>query len=907
MARGSWFERLPLGEPTRRALEETMADGAYERRQARTASARAAAAVATIAAATRAVLLLVGLLEDGYPMRNLGRDFTYAIRRLRSAPAFTIFSVLTLAIGIGATTAMTSIVRSVTGPPPGVAQPERVVHVSHAPGFNYVNSLIGWADFQDYKASQRSFASLTAWTRTSEAIVVNGRSESGFGEIVEGSYFSVLGVQPAIGRLLQPTDDRPSAPPVAVISDLLWRRDFDSAPTVVGRTVVVNGVTVPIVGVAAASFQGLVNGGLVPSALWLPVSAAPLMNGPGIDFPLDGDRDRRWLTVMGRLDVGKTFDQAQAEARVIAGQLDAAYPLGSDLDARWRRFPELVSRRWTLHLLTDTTRFANTDEIMPLLVTTVFVSIGLVLLVACTNLANLTIARGTARRRDLAVRLAIGATRWRLVREEVTENALVILAGAAAGFLLAIAILARLRTDVEFGPSVIHLTPTLDRAAFLAGLAASGLALVVAGIVPAWLSTRADLRSAIGTDAAGAALPRWRGRRWLIAMQVAISLLFLSLAAISAEQVRHELHRDTGLSLDRLAIANVAFAEQRVDDAHARQLAEQIVAILDHDPGVTMAAVTTGLPFGASNPGSCVATLERPIVPDKFCEAIGELIATTPGGLRTIGVQILNGRPLTDRDTETSASVAVISVALAKKVFGTTEVVGREMQVQARRWAGMPMPPTVTRTIVGVASDTDEFPGRPGALTVYLPLAQQLWGRLTFVARTDGDPATLVPALRRAISAVAPTIATSEIGTATSVTGVSDGPLKVLAGVAALLGTFALVLSLVGLYGVLSHVVGLRVREMGVRVALGASTPQIVRLILGDGLRPVAYGVLFGLGAGAIARMALRPIFIRMVPTIDPLTLTLAPAAIIVAGWIACYIPARRASRVDPNIALRDL
>lgn len=217
------------------------------------------------------------------------------------------------------------------------------------------------------------------------------------------------------------------------------------------------------------------------------------------------------------------------------------------------------------------------------------------------------------------------------------------------------------------------------------------------------------------------------------------------------------------------------------------------------------------------------------------------------------------------------------------------------------------MPPIVTRTIVGVASDTDGERGRGAALTVYLPLSQQPWGDLTFVARTDGDPATLVLALRRAIAAVAPTIATSEIGTAMSVTGASNGPLRGIASVAGLLGTFALALALAGLYGVLTHVVAGRAREMGVRVALGATNRQIVRLVVGDGLRPVVFGVLFGLGAAAVARKALGPIFLFAVPTVDPLTVALAPAAIVAAGWLACYLPARRASRIDPNVALREL
>jgi putative ABC transport system permease protein len=419
------------------------------------------------------------------------------------------------------------------------------------------------------------------------------------------------------------------------------------------------------------------------------------------------------------------------------------------------------------------------------------------------------------------------------------------------------------------------------------------------------MSTGADVRTALVADGPGA-VPRWRGRRWLIALQVAVSLVLLSMATVSADQVRRELHRDTGIALDHLAVATVDFANQRVDDVSLRPLAEQIVAQLQHEPAIIGAAATSGLPFGITNPMCGVTTPDKPLIEDKFYGSSCELILTTPGGLDVLGVGLLKGRTLTDRDREGTQKVAVVSASLAKVLFGTTDVLGREVQVQKRRWVGMPTPPVVTRTIVGVASDTQGRNDSP-ALTVYLPFSQETWGLVTFAARTIGDPNAAVTSLRRAIAAVAPGIATADLGTAMTVTGASDGPLQVVASVSGLLGLFALVLALAGLYGVLSHVVARRVREMGIRVALGATSQHILKLIIGDGLRPIVLGVVLGLVLGGIARVALRPVFVRAVPTIDPLVVAIAPLLILLAGALASYLPARRGARVDPNVALRQM
>jgi predicted permease len=431
-----WPNHPPRREPVRRALGETIADARHEADAATSSVSRVARLVVSVLSVLRLFLAFAGVFEEGYPMRNFGRDIRYALRRLRAAPGFTIFSIVTLAIGIGATTAMVSVVRTVTGPPAGVRDPETVINLYQSPGGGMPFRMLAWADYQYFKAHQTSFERVMAWKRTQQAFAANGRAETAFGEIVDGGYFAVLGVGPAIGRVLQPADDQTGATPVVVISDRVWRRVFDAAPDVVGQAMTINGHAFRIVGVAQASFAGLINSGLVPSALWVPVSAGSLLAAPGSTFPMDDNRDYRWLFVKGRLRPDRTLDAAQAEATLFARQLDAAYPIDRDSDRRYR-LPGIADRPWVLQRMSDVViNEAASREVQPLVVA-LLLSVGLVLMVACTNLANLMVARGSARHHEIAVRLALGATRWRLLREALTESACVVLVGGLAGLAVA--------------------------------------------------------------------------------------------------------------------------------------------------------------------------------------------------------------------------------------------------------------------------------------------------------------------------------------------------------------------------------------------------------------------------------------------------------------------------------------
>jgi hypothetical protein len=412
------------------------------------------------------------------------------------------------------------------------------------------------------------------------------------------------------------------------------------------------------------------------------------------------------------------------------------------------------------------------------------------------------------------------------------------------------------------------------------------------------------VRTALVADGGGAALPRWRGRRWLISLQVAVSLALLSVATVMIDQFRKNLTHDTGMALDHIATAEVDFGSQHIDEIRARQVSAALVEILRQSPEVVAAAVSSGIPMADATPNGFIRLRESATKLGGY----QKVLATTPGIFKTLDVGIRRGRPLREDDGPGSPSVAVLSEAAAKALYGSTDVVGREFELRFQPASGMADQGTTTRTIVGIAADTDT--GSGGSRTagvVYVPLAQQYWPHLMISARTNQDPGQFLPTLRRTIQAVDSSVGIGQVATGLVVTWASNPFYTITAGISGLLGAFALGLSLVGLYGALSHIVSRRTREMGLRLALGATARQVVQLVVRDGLRPVTIGVAIGLGTGILLRFGLRPMFAKILPAIDPFVVAIAPVTILIAGWLACYLPARRASRVDPNIALRDL
>jgi predicted permease len=825
-------------------------------------------------------------------------SFARAVRGLAAAPAFTVFAVATLALGIGATTAAYSLIRAVTGPPPGLTDADRVVEICHYPTGSGPMQNLSWEDYLDLRQRQTAFEAVTGWTWFRPALVASGVSTVGTGEVVDGDYFRTVGVRAHLGRVLQPDDDRPASAPVAVISYALWQRVFGGAPDIAGKTIRISGTIFEIVGVNARAFTGLFNGGLIATDVWVPMQTARHAFPELAERFLPNARNRRWVYTRGRLRPGQTLAQATTQVAAIGRQLDTEFPIGQDIEPRFRG-PFNVARPWGARASGRV--MGVPAPVMRTLVGFVMATVVIVLLVASTNLANLMIARHSQRRAQTAVRFALGASRKRLVGEALREPVLIAAAGGLAGLGVARLLVGALSTELPVGngASIVAL-PQIDPTAIFAGTLLTMLTLVITGVVPAMLSTRIGVREALAIDD-GTAVPRWRGRRALIAAQVAVSVLLVALASLYAGEARRLSRIDMGTDLERLALAQVNFDAQRYEEPRARQAADAAMSMLATHSDVTSVSASSGLPAGLTTTfgASLESAPERPRTGVAFVSATPEVFAT-------FGIEIVRGRGFDRRDTSTSPAVIVLSAVAARHLFDENDPIGRQIVFERHRAVGEPEQTPKTLTVVGVAADRDaQVAGRRERGVAYLPLAQHFEPRLMLAVRTNGDPTALVGPIKTAIASVDPELAIARLGTGLEVAGPDTIFPRLAAGLAGTLGAIAMVLSLVGLAGVLSHVVAGRTREIGVRIALGAAIPDVWRLVLRDGLGPVIVGLVAGLGLGVAITAALQPLFSRLIPRADVTLVALVPALFIAAGIVACAVPARRAAHVDPSVALR--
>jgi putative ABC transport system permease protein len=831
-----------------------------------------------------------------FGVRTVGTDVRFALRRLRMAPAFTIFAVVSLALGLGVSTAVYSAVRTLLWMPVGIPEPGRLLSWTAAGRFV---ASVSWPDFLDIRGQQSSFSAVAASRRMAAAVSIGSTIETVFGESVSGEYFEALGLTARQGRLLQAQDETAKAR-VAVVSEAFWRTRLNGDPSAIGRPFKLGGETFEIVGVVKGSFHGMNT--MLPAAVWIPEVSVPDKGGTGWPARVLRDRNLPSFALWGRLKPGIPPARASAEASVIAQRLDAAYPLRS-LSASTQAGPP-PRRVWTLR---DGTEAAGEADRLDALGSAILFAVATVLLIACTNLANLSLAKGTSRAQETAVRTALGASRARLVREQLIESGIVTLAGSGLGLVVLLALTRFFETDLPFAQNVVlHFKPEVNAPVLLASAAATILALLVFGLWPALQSTRDDLRGGLGAGAL-ATPARWRLHRSLVAWQVGGSVAMVLAAAMCVKVIDWASRLDPGIDYQHLALAQVDFALNGKDEARARATLDEILTGLRAQPGIERVSASSGLPFGLMPPSVCVTSVQEPFTGTRDVGRYSFRIAATPDMLSTLGMRIVRGRGFTDRDDGSAPRVAILSEGIAREVFKTTDVVGQSIMLYPwRRIVNSSVVPEV-HTVVGVSADTDTFMlTRRGNPPVFVPLAQRYEPVLTIAARA-ANPGAAAGTLRAVIRRADPELAVSAIGTGTRLL---IGPfflLRILAGLATALGAVALVLAMAGLYGVLSHVVARRTREIGIRIAIGADRARIFRLILRDGLRPVLKGLVIGLGVGVLLRIALRATVVTTLSPIDVVVFALAPIPFVAAALLACYLPAARASRVDPNVALRDL
>lgn len=834
-------------------------------------------------------------------MRNVGGDFDYAFRRLRQTPVFSTFAVVTLALGIGAATAVYSVVHAVALKAPAIDDVERVVKVYHSSGGSGPMTSFSWPDINDLKARQTSFIHLATWSRLSHAISLPDGSRPFHGELVDGDYFDVLRVRPLAGRLIQRTDDTPAAPPVVVLSADFWRSAFNGDLGVVNTQVEIGGHQFTVIGIAPPEARGVDVPNLMGPSLWVPMRQRHLLARTGFSaFGDETNRERRWVSAVGRLRDDVSVDQAAAEVRQIGEALDAAAPIGEDVEARYRS-PFEVSRPWIVRRLVDVRIHESMGRVVGPVVGTVLISVSLVLMVACTNLANLLLARGASRRHEFAVRMALGASRWRLLREQTVECAMLAVAGGVLGVLVARGLIVALSTDFTIGDAmtmVISVRPELSAPVLALALGATALALLTFGVLPAWHSTSGDVRSVLSTDTGSGALPRWRGRRLLIQAQVAVSVSLLAVTAVSTgNAVRFAMH-DPGFALDELALVTTDPTASSMDGTRALAAMSAASDRVSQMSGVEAAAFGSALPVGSGLGGMSVS---------EPATRFGlRTVYASAGYLNTIGVPIIEGRDFNEGDTATEEPVIVLSIKGAEQVFGRTQVVGQSVSFKRQAWAGEAPAPLVVARVIGVvgdASDGTRGPVQEGL--AYLPVGQHPARRLVLIARTTDDAGVVAGQMRAALLEADRQLTITSVSTGESVSDGFTVLLRIVAGTAGILGGFAALLALLGLFGVLSFLVARRTREIGLRIALGAERTQVLRLIMTDGLKPVTWGIL--LGTVLAGPVLFNPLSRSMLRTSDDaLAVALAaPLVMLVAAAVAAWWPARHAAKVDPNVALR--
>jgi predicted permease len=822
----------------------------------------------------------------------LRRDIRHGLRSLIHAPGFTAVVVVTLALGIGATAVIFSAIDAVLLRDAPVADPDRVVSVymQYAPRATTNPAggpQVGGASYLDYSDLRASgaLADLATFGNTEISLDAEGGAERVEAQIVSGNYFEVLGVRAAIGRTLTPADDARGSPVrVVVISYRLWQERFGADADIVGRSITLNGSSYDLIGVAPRGFRGAMLGDA--SDAWLPMalqeevrppSAGPLRRRLG-GLSMLGVRDVRWLSMVGRLREGQSVTEAAAALDVVGQRLAAAYPAANrDLSAT------------AVALGTGPGVRTRTRPVLVLLAA----AVALVLMIACANVAGLTLTRAAGRQREVAVRMAIGASRGQLLRQWLTEAVLLGLTGSAAGLLLAVWTPSILR---GLGiPESVDLSVNLNVLAFtLVVGVTSGL---LFGIAPVLHFVRRDALSGLrGDGGAVVGSSAVRLRSAFVVVQVALSLVLMVGAGLFVRTLMQAYAVDLGYSVDRMLIADLPLNESYTQES-GLALYDELLARVGGLPGVMAAGAARVTVLSGSNRTVGVSSDGQPIRDDRSNGIPVRVNVISRGYLDTMAIRVLAGRQFDGTDVQFSPRVAIVSRALGERLWPGADPVGRVMF-----WQDGPL------QVIGVVPDTvylrsTEREPRP---FFYLPLSQNFENGVSLHIRTAGDPLSLVNAVRQVIRSLDPRLALTQPRRLADDFQGSVETERLLARLSTMLSGLALLLAAVGLYGVMAYTVRQRMREVGLRLALGATPGVIMHLIVGRGVRLIAIGVGLGLlGAAASVRLVRTQLF-GVEPT-DPVTWLAVAVLLLGVGLIACGIPARRAMKVAPASVLRNL
>ena len=808
------------------------------------------------------------------------QDVRYGIRLLRRSPLFTATAALSLAIGIGANTTIFSIASAILlRPLPGLSEPDRLVDMGRTrTGRDSIDNAT-FPNYLDVRERATTLEGVYAYRLEPQPISLGDAHESErvFGQPVSGNYFRILGTVPVRGRLLHDDDDRFEAANVAVISYELWQRRYGGAADTVGRTVTFNNQPVTIVGITPPRFQGTT---LVRADTWVTLRKASLAT-PRFGQDMFTNRRVSWLAMGGRLKPGVTVPQVNAELQSIGAALEREYP-DANRGTSYRAHPSAV--------------VPGRIEMVAGFIGVLLAIVALVLLAACVNLAGTLLARATTRRREIAVRLAIGASRVRLVRQLITETFVLFAAGCALGLLLTRWLTGLLLAVLPALPIPIGLDFTVDWRVTAFAAAISLVSAVLCALAPALQASKPDLVPALkadGTSQGG----RLRLRSIFIVAQITVSLVLVIAGGLFVRALDRAANIDPGFDQTNVDVVSMDLSLTGMREADAMAFADAFRSRVLAMPGVRNAAYAVDLPLDGNRMGFGslrVPGIKPPEPADSFR---AEWNVVSPDYFRTLEMRLVSGRDFTDQDVTGAPGAIIINEAMARSVWKTTDVIGRQFE------ASMMGNPKLTLTVVGVAPDAQvDTLGAAAGPFVYVPIKQLYSSRVSLLVKSANGG--MIPPVRALLRQMNPNLPVTAAMPLEQVTAFILIPQRIAGAVAASLGVVVLLLAAIGIYGVTSYSVSRRTREIGIRMALGADRSSVLRLVIRQGLRLTAIGVALGLVAGAAGAQVLRSLLFG-VSALDPIAFGGAALLFGAVSLAASYLPARRATRVDPMIALR--
>ena len=838
-------------------------------------------------------------------MDILLNDLRYAIKMLWKSKGVTLVAMISLAVGIGANSAIFSIVNSLLLRPRPVANPAQLVEL-YSGDTEQPYQTSSYPSYLDFRERNEVFSGLAAYGIRQYKLGGANEVEQIWGEAVSGNYFDVLGVQPIYGRTFLAEEDQvPNRNPVVVVSHDLWQRRFHSDPSLVGQTIILNNQQLTVIGIAPPQYTGMMRG--LSCQVWVPAMITPTLE-PSRGDGLVMSRGNKWLVMVGRLKPGATIEQARARFDLLSKDMQAAHP------QEWiRQRGNSVREQYVSVLAESETRVhPQMREAAYAVAALLFVIVNLVMLIACMNLASMLLARAVARRNEIAVRLALGAARTRIIRQLLTESVLLSSIAGVAGILLAVWLINLLLAFMPALPEGFRLALDLhlDWRVVVYTIAVSTVTGLLFGLAPALQSSKADVSTILKDDSA-MSTSRYRKSRLrtsLVVAQVAFSLLLLIGAGLVLRSLEKIRPTRLGFSSDNVVLAPLTLEEKDYDRRKTHEFYRSVSERVSALPGVQNVSLIEGIP------GGFMGGSRRSVEIEGYKPNAGEslhldALYSGPRYFTNMGVPFVQGRDFDERDQDGSSCVAIVNEVFGQRYFGGPgQSLGkhlyRETEVKGEK---------LSCEVVGVIRDNNWHALEKNPPPFFaLAVMQSNFGRMYLMANTSSDPESLVSGVRRTILDLDPKMPVSDVQTISENFSAILYPFRLLAAVMAACGLMALLLATIGIYGVVSYSVAQRTRELGIRMALGAVRGDILRLVVGQGMTLVCYGLGLGLLLGfALTRVLTSSIFFETellfgVSATDSLTFIGVTALLALVALAACYFPAWRATKVDPVVALRN-